>query len=465
MAGTFAAPDLLVLGLYVAALIAVAVVRGRRGRGGDDAASYLAAGRAVTLPGFVMNLVASWYGGVLGVGEYSYRYGVANWLVFGVPYYLTAVLFALWIAPRARRTRALTIPDQLRAAYGERTGMLGAVVLFAMTLPGAYVLMAGTIVAEVAAVPRFLAVVAIVVLSSAYLLFGGMRAIVTVDRIYFVLMYAGFALMVGSLWHQFGGLEFLRSKLDPVMFTWNGGQPLQSILVWYVIALSALVEPAFYESVFAARDARTARNGILISVLFWALFDFMTTTTGLYARALLPDLADPTRAFPALAEQVLPPLVKGLFFVGMLATVMSTVDSYLFIAAQTLGHDLLARWRRAPGAANRWTRIGLGVAGVGSVAIAASGLSVVQVWHHLGSIGTPALLVPLVASFDPRLRMRAPAACLSMAGAAAIAATWIATARDGVYWGGLEPVFPALGYALIVWTVDALLRRGARRVE
>ena len=463
MAGSFAAVDLLVLGLYAAALAGVAVVRGRR-RGADDAASYLAAGRAVTLPGFVMNLVATWYGGVLGVGEYSYRYGAANWVVFGVPYYVTAVLFAFFIAPRARRTRALTIPDQLRSAYGERTGMLGAVVLFAMTLPGAYLLMAGTIAAEVVPVPRLVAVVAIVILSSAYLFFGGMRAIVTVDRIYFVLMYAGFALMVGHLWSHFGGLGFLRSKLDPVLFTWNGGQSAQAILVWYVIALAALVEPSFYESVFAARDARTARNGILISVLFWAVFDFMTTTTGLYARALLPNLADPTRAFPLLAESVLPPLVKGLFFVGMLATVMSTVDSYLFIAAQTLGHDLLARWRRAPRRDNRWTRIGLVVACAGSVAVAASGLSIVQVWHHLGSIGTPALLVPLVASFEPRLRMRPPAAFLSMAGAAAIAALWIATAQQGVYWGGLEPIFPALGFALLVWTVDFVGRRGARRV-
>ena len=57
-------------------------------------ADYLVAGRRLTLPGFVASLVTTWYGGILGVGEYTYRYGIANWFVFGLPYYVAAALFA-----------------------------------------------------------------------------------------------------------------------------------------------------------------------------------------------------------------------------------------------------------------------------------------------------------------------------------------------------------------------------------
>ena len=460
MTGSFTTVDRLVILAYVVALGGLALVRGRRRRG-DDVAAYLAAGRAVSLPGFVMNLVASWYGGILGVGEYAYRHGVANWIVFGVPYYVAAVLFALFIAPRARGSRALTIPEQLRAAYGSRVATLGAVIVLAMTLPGAYALMAGTIVGEILSIPRLVAVAGVVALSISYLLFGGMRAIVAADRFYFVLMYSSFGIMVVRLVTHVGGLGFLRAHLDPALFTWTGGQPVQAILVWYVIALSTLVEPTFYEACFAARDSRTARNGILISILFWIVFDAMTTMTGLYARALLPNLQDASRAFPVLAEQVLPPLLRGLFFAGLLATVMSTVDSYLFISAQTIGHDLLARWRGARFGDNTWTRLGLAGAGAGSIAIAASGLSVVEVWHHLGSIGTPALLVPVVASFDPRTRMSARAAGTAMLSAALVATLWIAFSHQGVYWLHLEPIFPALTVALLVWIFSRLehLRR------
>jgi len=75
---------------------------------------------------------------------------------------------------------------------------------------------------------------------------------------------------------------------------------------------------------------------MLISILFWIVFDFLTTFSGLYARAALPDLAGPLGAqgsYLALADKLLPPVVAGLFMVGLLATVMSTVDSYAFIAA------------------------------------------------------------------------------------------------------------------------------------
>ena len=79
---------------------------------------YLVAGRAVTLPALVATLVTTWYGGILGIGEYSYRYGLSNWLVFGVPYYVGALLFAMLFAKRARQTELFTIPDLLDRHYG-----------------------------------------------------------------------------------------------------------------------------------------------------------------------------------------------------------------------------------------------------------------------------------------------------------------------------------------------------------
>src|SRR5881409_1633359 len=91
---------------YVAFLAAVWL--GRLGSQ-PSVVDYLVAGRRVTLPALVATLVATWYGGILGVGEYSYRYGISNWLVFGVPYYVGAALFAFLVAKRARRRRLFTV--------------------------------------------------------------------------------------------------------------------------------------------------------------------------------------------------------------------------------------------------------------------------------------------------------------------------------------------------------------------
>jgi hypothetical protein len=96
------------------------------------------------------------------------------------------------------------------------------------------------------------------------------------------------------------------------------------------------------------------------------------------------------------------------------------------------------------------------------VAVALSHVSVISIWHDLGSIGTPALVVPLCASFHPRWVLRPRAAVASIALSSAVATAWLLSSRGGHgYWLGLEPIFPALAVSLAVWGVSL---RFSRRV-
>ena len=294
--------------LYFGFLAAVWAGALRRRAG---ALEYLVAGRRITLPALVATLVATWYGGILGVGEYSWRHGLANWLVFGVPYYVGALLFAFVFARRAREARLYTLPDLLDQAYGRGPALMGALAVFVAAQPAAYVLMLGTLFAAMTGLPLAPCILAAAVLSLFYVDRGGLRAVVLTDQVQFVLMYAGFALLLAFLVAQHGAWGFLRAHLPPAHLTWHGGNAPQAILVWYFIALSALVDPGFWQRAYAARDPRVARNAVLWSVACWAVFDAMTTIAGLYARALLPDLRDPVFAFPELARIALPPFALG----------------------------------------------------------------------------------------------------------------------------------------------------------
>src|SRR5689334_13882504 len=157
--------DWVLVALYFLLLAAVWVRRFGSRPGNDD---YFVAGRAVTLPAFVATLVTTWYGGILGVGEYSYRYGISNWLVFGVPYYIGALAFALVFARRAREARFYTIPDLLHAHYGKGPAYFGALVVFLQSAPAAYVLMLGTLFAAMFGAPLIPCIAAAAVLSVFY---------------------------------------------------------------------------------------------------------------------------------------------------------------------------------------------------------------------------------------------------------------------------------------------------------
>ncbi len=449
--------------LIAAYFLSLAFVWSRSWGARPSVEDYLVAGRRVTLPAFVATLVTTWYGGILGVGEYTWRFGVANWLVFGVPYYLGAALFAVFLARRAREAELLTLPDLLERSYGRGAALVGAVAVFVQAAPAAYVLMLGTLFAAMFGGPAVPWVIAAAVLSVFYVDRGGLRTVILTDQVQFVLMYGGFILLLAFLFMRHGGIGFLIPRVPASHFVWHGGNGTAAVIVWYVIALGTMVDPAFWQRAYAARDPRVARNGVLWSIVFWIGFDFMTTACGLYARALLPGLADPVYAFPRLANMTLPPVALGLFYLGMIATVMSTIDSYAFIAATTVGRDLIWRLRRGdPARIPAWSRWGLWLTTAWATALALARPSVVALWHDLGSVVTPVLLLPVLLAMARRGRPGPRGALLMMLLPGGVTLGWVlwksAPGARGAYPLGVEPIYAGLFASLIAWATTRFIR-------
>ncbi|MBN2355906.1 sodium:solute symporter family protein [candidate division KSB1 bacterium] len=461
----FAAIDVALIVVYFTAVVYVGMRAKRRARQGKD--DYILAGRTLTLPMFVATLVSTWYGGILGIGEFTYRYGLSNWLVFGVPYYLFALLFALFLAKKARQTQLATIPDKLFESYGLKTSLLGAFLTFLLVTPAPYVLMLGIMAQIIFGWPLWLCVLLTVFITIVYLIKGGLRADVHVNILEFVLMFAGFALILGFAYHQFGGMGYLRQNLPPQFLQWHGGHSWQYIMVWFFIALWTLVDPAFHQRCYAALDGKTARNGILVSILFWMVFDFLTTATGLYARAAVPRLDHPSFSYPLLAETILPQVAKGLFFTGLLATIMSTLSSLTFIAGTTVGNDLVGRWLKEthrPGydeVVKKWSQIGILAASVLAAGIALGIPSVVKIWYAIGTAVIPGLLLPLLLSYSRKWRMSGARAFICMLAAWLTSLIWLIAGqwRGGHYWFGIEPMYPGLGVSLIL-AITGIRRKG-----
>lgn len=443
--------DWLVVAAYAVVVPALGFKLARRSK---DAEDYFLAGRRLTLPAFVMTLVTTWYGGILGVSEYSYRYGLANWFVFGLPYYVAALLFAVFLASKARQTNYFNLPDQLLTAYGPRVARVGAFVVFVATLPAAYVLMLGVLVGMLFGWPLPISTVLGTLLSVAYVYRGGFRAVLKTDFIQFTLMFAGFVALVVALWYQAGPLWSLWDRLPATHKQVTGGQGWGDIAVWYFIALATLIEPAFYQRCYAAKDRATARNGILVSVCFWLVFDLLTTTTGLYAAALYQKLPDPVSAFPQLAVDYLPAGLLGFFWITLFAVVMSTVESYMFVAAVTGGRDLwLGDARRNSEVGLTYARRAVWVVAVLAVVLALYFQSVVGLWYIVGSVSTPALLLPVLTTFSSRYRFKPSAALLNIVLAGGVALVWEILRGTGVEnaWLSVPGIYVGLATSLVIW--------------
>ncbi|MDD4052588.1 MAG: hypothetical protein PHR28_11915, partial [candidate division Zixibacteria bacterium] len=244
--------DLLPIALYLGGLIAIGVFGlFRRDRTQEN---LILAGRRLTLPAFVASLVSTWYGGILGVGEFSYKYGLSNWLAFGVPYYLAAAIFALFLAGRARKSMAMTIPDRLHTSYGPAASAAGSTVLVLVTLPVANALMTGMLLNQFLGLPIWAGIIVAVFFSVFHVAAGGFAAVVWSDILQFSLMFAGFIILFFFSLFTLGGFGYLQTHLPATHFSATGGNLVGYIAIWYIIAMGTLVDPAFYQRCFAAKS-------------------------------------------------------------------------------------------------------------------------------------------------------------------------------------------------------------------
>ncbi len=350
-------------------------------------------GRRLTLPIFVATLVATWYGGIFGVTALTFEKGIYNLLTQGVFWYGSYLIFAFFLVKKIRNYDVMTIPEMAGKIFGPKAEKITATLNFLNLLPLAYTISLGLFLQAMFGGSLFVNTCAGVVLVTLWSLWGGFRAVVFSDIVQFFFMILAVILIVIFAWAQMGSPLVLMDKLPLTHLDWSGGESLSNIMVWGFIALSTLVDPNFYQRVLAADSEKTAKRGIIISTVIWFLFDCCTTLGALYARVAIPD-ADPQNAYLQFSIQLVPHGVRGLILAGILAIILSTLDSYLFNAATCVSYDFFKLKTRFKIWHHHIALVAVSIVSV-LIGIHFEG-NVVEVWKTMGSLSAACLLFPIL---------------------------------------------------------------------
>lgn len=357
-------------------------------------------GRRLTLPLFVATLVATWYGGIFGVTALAYQKGIYNFITQGVFWYVSYLIFALVLVRKIKKYSAFSLPDLAGQMIGKKAEKVTAVLNFLNLMPLAYVMSLGLLLQALFGGSLFIHSGIGLFVVVLYSLWGGFRAVVFSDLVQFFFMVLSVFLVVLFGWISLGSPIEIMDKLPTQHLNPTGGEPISTLFVWGFIALSTLVDPNFYQRCFAAKDERTARNGILISIIFWVFIDCCTTLGALYAKVALPE-ANPQNAYLQFAIQLLPNGLRGVMLAGFLATILSTLDSFLFTASTCLSYDMLNIKNKFKSWHHHLALILVSIASL-LFSYLFEG-NVVQVWKTLGGFSAATLLFPLlIAQFFPK---------------------------------------------------------------
>ena len=353
-------------------------------------------GRQLTLPLFVATLVATWYGGIFGVTKIAFEQGIFNFVTQGAFWYVAYIIFAFFIIDKVKAYEAVTLPNLIGKMFGPKSEKLSAIFNFFNVLPIVYAISLGTFSQMLFGGSLWINTAFGISFVVLYSMWGGFRAVVFSDLVQFFVMCLAVILILVLSITTFGGLDFLIANLPESYFSLTGTVGVATTFVWGLIALSTLVDPNFYQRCFAATSSKTAKKGILISTFIWFIFDICTTFGAMYAKAVIPE-ASSGHAYLIYAAQLLPNGLRGFMFAGILATILSTIDSYLFLAGTTLAFDLAPKKYKNNILLHHFGIILVGIISV-VMAIYFKG-DIKTVWKTLGSLSAACLLFPVMFGY------------------------------------------------------------------
>jgi len=447
--------DLTILFGFFAAILLIGFFTSRKNQNDEE---YLLAGRNVKLFLFVLTNVATWYGGILGVGEFTYRYGLVNWFTQGLPYYIFAIIFAVFFVKKIKSFSNFTIPERMEQMYGRRISLLSAVSVFVLASPAPYLLMTGIIISHIFNISLPVALLISLGLTATYPIIGGYKSDILTDVLFFFIMFIGFIVAAVFLLTHYGGIGFLQQHLPPEHMSLTGGVSRGYIVVWWLIALWTFVDPGFFQRTQAAATPKIATYGILISVLFWFLFDALTNTVGLFARALFPNVANPSQSYLILADNIFSSGMKGLLYAGLIASILSTLNSFVFISATTLANDFMMKIPSLSGkySLKKMTVAGIIIASIVSFLLAVAIPSVIDLWYVIGSLVIPGLLFLLVSVYFPKWKVSPNIALLEILSGFFVSIGWYLLRTYGFITGTAAVIEPMVAGLIVVSIIHGI---------
>ena len=395
--------DLSIIGVYLLGLLGVGYFVMRRVPSFEE---YLLAGRTMTTPILVCTLASTYYGldVLFGTSEIGFNEGVVAFFGYS-QLSLGIYILAAYLSKRLRNENFKSLPEILERYYGRGAGVLGALASIFYSIPALALFGLGRLCEVIFGLDARIGAAALGGVALVYTLWGGLWAVAITDTSQFVLMCITLAIAIPLLMANVGGFEAVAASVPTSFFDLLGGIPIWLVIAYAATGISILVDPGFYQRVFAAKDYRQARNAMLVSVGVWMAYDWLVTAGGMLAAAgvssgILPADIHPNDALLTAVMLALPVGLAGIFLAGVLATSMSTIDGYTLVAGANFVYDLY-RPLRNPNLSDRdlvrLTKWGIVLSWVLGYALAFAFDRLIALWVFTASVLTSTVFVPIFA--------------------------------------------------------------------
>lgn len=418
-------------------------------------ADYLVAGRKLGYVLATCSIFATWFGAetVIGSAGSVHREGfsLASAEPFG--YGLCLILMGALLARPLWERKLTTLADLYRTRFGTGVERLAAVLLIPSSVlwAAAQVRAFGQVIASTGELEVNVAIALGAAFTIAYTMFGGLLADAVTDVLQGGLLAVGLIVMLVAVVLRVGGpgeaVALLRMSDAIDLAPAAAGPWFLTLEAWAIPVCGSLVATEVIGRVIAARSGEVAQRSSLAAGGLYIAIGSIPVVIALLAGPIIGPLADAEQLMPTIARELLSPVLFAVFAGGLVAAILSTVDSTLLVASGLLSHNLLV-----PLLGVRDERVKVRIARGGVLAFGALAyilalhaegvFALVEQASAFGSAGV--LVTTLFALFTPLGSARTAAATL-LAGVLAYV--------GGVALALETPFLASLGASLLTWGI------------
>lgn len=260
------------------------------------------------------------------------------------------ILLLGWVfVPFYMRSSVFTMPEFLERRYSSEARWILSIISligYVLTKVSATVYAGAVVFQTLMGIEFWSGALIIVLLTGAYTILGGLRAVIYTDALQAVVLILGSLTISAIGLMKIGGWDNLVTSVGPGHFNmflpadhpefpWIGMVFAPPIIgIWYWCTDQYIVQ-----RVLAARNETEARRGTIFAGYLKLLPIFLFFIPGLIAFAMVKsgqlNYESSDQAFPTLVKELLPSGMRGLVAGGLLAALMSSLSS-VFNSCSTL---------------------------------------------------------------------------------------------------------------------------------
>ncbi|WNY24105.1 Cation/acetate symporter ActP [Methanimicrococcus hongohii] len=449
------------LAIYILVLLAIGWYYSKKQKSVVD---FWLAGRKIGYIPIGFSAAASWItgGGILAVTASYLIGGLGSIWTFAAPNVIALFVIGLLVS-KIKSLPAITQPELLEQRYAGSIRLPVAIIVAIVMMLFAAADVSGLMLIfnVFFGLDPIYAAILIAVAVSAYVMLGGLSAVVWTDVIQYILLASVTifltiaVLMTASDLSALSIGDFITSTQSGTGW-WNPisiGLPM--VLIFCVAIIPGWIsEHDQWQKVWAAKDEKNARNGFFLgSFLIFIIFGICCCLLGLGLRYLFPEITgmgEAEIALLAFSVSNYSSIILILIALGLTAAAMSCMDTFATSGGSTISRDIYQRYIKPDATMNQLkivNRIAVLIIILGATLIAFTDINIIEYIHIATYIASAAYFFPLmVGLYWKRATKEGAIASLVIGGVCQIGLVivdmYMGTNEAGVYY--LETISPIL---------------------